>query len=222
MTRTASPGSSGPTRPGLLGSLAVLAFLAVIVFIIPMGKTRHAEATMREIFRLPDEARIENVQRPQDYSDGSIVEGTVRFPPEAYARYRQMVLDPGRWTPWTLSWNGTPIPNTGDAALQLWQPIKKRVPKSNKVLARSIQLRELGRVDAENGLVLCFVAERSAGAPARDRDAWQAADFTVRSCWDVLSDSRPHALVFGVLDDNSRTLIMKAQHGGLLLDRAAG
>jgi hypothetical protein len=222
MSNSAPPGSSGPARPGLLGWLAVLAFLAVIVFVIPMGKTRQAETTLHEIFRLPDDAQVGNVKRPQDYGDGSLAEGTVQFSPEAYARYRQMVLDANRWTPWTLRWNDTPIHNTADPALQAWQPIDRGNPQRDPVLARSIQLRELGRVDAERGLALCFVAERSAGASARDRDAWQASDFTVRSCKAVLSDSRPHALVFGVLDDTRRTLTMKAQHGGLLSDRTQG
>ena len=205
-------------KAGPLGWIAGAAFLWVIVYLIPSDKTQRAEDVLRTTFRLPDAARIEDIRRPQDYRDGSLVEGMVQFSAENYARYRATALDPNLWTPRTLGRNGTAVANTGDATLQSWHPIDTANPQRDPVFARSLYLAELGRLQAIEGLVLCFIVDRTNPAATGTASTLPADDLAVRPCTAVPDGGGSHALFLGVLDDRTQRLSMKVRHRGLLAD----
>ncbi len=203
---------------GVRGWIVGAAFLAVIVYIIPAAQTHRAEAALRTTFRLPDTAQINGIKRPHDYRDGSLVEGTVQFSADAYTRYRAAALDPNLWPPRTLRQNGTAIGNTGDTALQSWHLIDITNPNSDPVFARSLYRAELARLQASEGLVLCFIVDRTDPAITGSISALPAENLAVMPCTAIPDGGGTHALFLGVLNDRTQSLSMKLRHRGLLAD----
>ena len=197
--------------------VVVILFFGIVIFVIPGIRNDAARDMLRKQFHLPPDIAFVDFQRSRGYRSGGLAEGRVAFTEPQFDAYRSRLADPVAWGPFPLRWNGSPIIDGLNPDLQRWQdlpgPLKPGETWTH-VLDKPLLYDLLGRVRVRSGKVLCFAIVDADGEGSTDGTR-RSTDFRATSCADT-----PHAIafVFGILDDDTRSLYMKVRHGGFVED----